>query len=171
MKIKKYVAYFLYKYFAVHLPVSYEFGGKIAKKIRGALIRLMLSECGKNINIERGAVFSSKCTIGDNSGIGVRARLGVVYIGNNVLMGEDCVIVTRNHNYINRNELVLNQGYENDRPVQIGDDVWIGHRVIICPGVKIATGTVVGAGSVVTKDTEPYSVVAGNPARIIKYRL
>ncbi len=52
----------------------------------------------------------------------------------------------------------------------IGNDVWIGHRVIILPGVHIADGTVIGAGAIVTKNTEPYSVVGGNPAHVIKYR-
>ena len=50
------------------------------------------------------------------------------------------------------------------------DDVWIGFGAIICSGVTINQGTVIGAGSVVTKDTPPYSIVCGNPAKVIKYR-
>ena len=52
----------------------------------------------------------------------------------------------------------------------IGNDVWIGSRVIIMQGLRIGTGAVIGAGSVVTKDVPPYAIVAGCPARIIKYR-
>ena len=52
----------------------------------------------------------------------------------------------------------------------IGNDVWIGQRVIILPGVRIGDGVIIGAGAVVTKDVPDYAVVAGNPARIIKYR-
>lgn len=52
----------------------------------------------------------------------------------------------------------------------IGNDVWIGSRVILKQGVVIGTGAVIGAGSVVTKDVPPYSIMAGNPARIIRYR-
>ena len=52
----------------------------------------------------------------------------------------------------------------------IGDDVWIGRRAIIMPGVQIATGTVIGAGAVVTKDTEAFSIVGGVPAKAIGYR-
>ncbi|TCB59732.1 CatB-related O-acetyltransferase [Acinetobacter terrae] len=52
----------------------------------------------------------------------------------------------------------------------IGHDVWIGNRVIIKSGVKVGTGAVIGAGSVVTKDIPDYAVVAGNPAKIIRYR-
>lgn len=56
------------------------------------------------------------------------------------------------------------------RIVSIGNDVWIGRNAIILPGVNVSDGAVVGAGSVVTKDVPPYAVVAGNPARVLKYR-
>lgn len=55
-------------------------------------------------------------------------------------------------------------------PIQIGNDVWIGDSVIIPTGVKIGHGAVIGAGAVVTKDVAPYAIVAGVPARVIKYR-
>lgn len=54
--------------------------------------------------------------------------------------------------------------------VVIGNDVWIGMRVIIMPGVTIGNGVVIGAGAVVTKDVPDYAVVGGVPARIIKFR-
>lgn len=57
-----------------------------------------------------------------------------------------------------------------DRPTVIENDVWIGAKAIIMKGVKIETGAVVGAGSIVTKDVPPYAIVVGNPAKIIKYR-
>ena len=56
------------------------------------------------------------------------------------------------------------------KPIVIGDDVWIGACAIILKGVTINNGAVIAAGAVVTKDVEPYAIVAGNPARIIKYR-
>jgi acetyltransferase-like isoleucine patch superfamily enzyme len=59
---------------------------------------------------------------------------------------------------------------ENVQPVEIGNDVWIGHAAIIMDGLKVGDGAVIGAGAVVTKDVEPYAVVAGVPAKIIKYR-
>lgn len=170
MRILKVIAYGFYKYIATKLPISYEFGGKIGKFFRNGCTKILLNKCGNNINVEKGAIFSMKCTIGDNSGIGVRAHLGEVHIGNNVLMGNDCVIVTRNHGFILKNELIREQGYTKDSPVFIGDDVWIGHRVTILPGVHIANGTVIGAGAVVTKDTIPYSVIGGNPAKVLSVR-
>ncbi len=54
--------------------------------------------------------------------------------------------------------------------IQIGDDVWIGANAIICSGVNIGQGAIIAAGAVVTKDVEPYAIVGGNPAKLIKYR-
>jgi acetyltransferase-like isoleucine patch superfamily enzyme len=54
--------------------------------------------------------------------------------------------------------------------IVVGDDVWIGTNAIVCSGVKIGQGAVVAAGAVVTKDVEPYAIVGGNPAKVIKYR-
>ena len=59
---------------------------------------------------------------------------------------------------------------KDDLGVFIEDDVWVGTRAVILHGVTIGRGSIVGAGSVVTKSVPPYAVVAGNPARIIKYR-
>lgn len=170
MNIKKILAYGFYKYIAKQLPISYEIGGTLGKYLRYKCAKVLLEQCGKNINIEKGAIFSSKSSIGDNSGIGVRAHLGEVHIGNDVLMGEECIIVTQNHGFLRKDVLVREQGYGEEKPVYIGNDVWIGHRVTILPGVHIADGTVIGAGSVVAKDTEPYTVIGGNPAKIIKKR-
>ncbi|GLQ81463.1 hypothetical protein GCM10007881_49840 [Mesorhizobium huakuii] len=57
-----------------------------------------------------------------------------------------------------------------DGPTEIGNDVWIGLRAVIMPGIRIGDGAVVGAGSIVTKDVAPYAIVAGNPARFIRSR-
>lgn len=65
---------------------------------------------------------------------------------------------------------MIEQGVTQERPVYIGDDVWIGSRVTILPGVKIGQGAVIGAGAVVTHDVQDYSIVAGNPATIIRKR-
>lgn len=52
----------------------------------------------------------------------------------------------------------------------MGDDVWIGENAIVCSGVTIGQGAIVAAGAIVTKDIEPYAIVGGNPAKVIKYR-
>ena len=86
------------------------------------------------------------------------------------MMGPDCIIYTRNHKIDDVTVPMNTQGNAEEKPVTIGDDVWIGGRVIILPGVKIGSHSVVGAGSVVTKDVPEWSIAAGNPATVKKYR-
>jgi len=132
----------------------------------------MFRKCGKNVNVERGAWFGYNLEIGDNSGIGVNAQLytaGGIVIGDNVMMGPDVVILTQNHRYDDITRPMREQGYER-APVIIEDDVWIGTRVIVLPGVRIGQGSIIAAGAVVTRDIPPFSVVGGNPAKVIKKR-
>lgn len=91
-------------------------------------------------------------------------------IGRDVMMGPDCVVLTRNHRHDRVDVPMIEQGYEDYRPVTIEDDVWIGRRVTILPGVNVGAHSILSAGAVVTKDVEPYSVVGGVPARLIKKR-
>ena len=161
---------FLYFFFS-HLPVSWSRVNVGQKALRGFCGKLILAKCGKNVNIEKGAQFSSTSELGDNSGIGVNARMsGKVIIGSNVMMGENVTIIVRNHAF-GRTDVPMNQqGFEEERPVIIGDDVWIGTNVTILPDVKIGNGAIIGAGSVVTKDVADYCIVGGNPAKVIKSR-
>ena len=154
-----------------HLPPSTKFGGKLFKKMRAFAAKGFVRKCGKNVNIEHGASISSKLSIGDNSGIGIDCICGgELTIGNDVMMGPECVIISRNHEFSDTTIPMRLQGYKEDEPCVIGDDVWIGRRVMIMPGVTIGNGVVIAAGAVVTKDVPDYAIVGGVPARIIKYR-
>ena len=93
-----------------------------------------------------------------------------IKIGNDVMMGPDIYIPANNHNFDRIDIPMRIQGTSNSKPVIIEDDCWIGARVIITPGKRICKGAIVGAGSVVTRSVENYSVVGGNPARIIRNR-
>ena len=86
------------------------------------------------------------------------------------MMGTDCVIITRSHRHDRTDIPMMDQGFEEERPVFVGNDVWLGDRGIILPGVHIGDGCIIGAGSVVTRDIPPYSVAAGIPAKVIKDR-
>lgn len=170
-KWKRKLGAVLYYGLASHLPPSYSFGGKWGKALRGFCGRLMLAQCGTGVNIEHGARFSPKVTLGDRSGIGVHAKLyGACHIGRCVMMGEDVTIIHRNHRHDRTDIPMMDQGFEPERPVTIGDDVWIGDRVVILPGVNVGNGAIVGAGAVVTRDVPDYAIVVGVPARVIGSR-
>ena len=116
-------------------------------------------------------MFGYDLEIGDYSGLGLNARLdgpGIV-IGNNVLMGPDAVILTGNHKHDDITMPIQAQGIET-APVIIEDDVWIGTRVIILPGIRIGKSSIIGAGAVVSKDVPPFSIAVGNPARVVRKR-
>ena len=82
----------------------------------------------------------------------------------------DVIIQSTNHLFDSRLTPMRLQGKTEDDPIVIGDDVWIGARAIILPGVHIGRGAIVSAGAVVTDDVPEYAIVAGNPARVIKQR-
>ena len=125
------------------------------------------------MNIERRADFRTgkQITIGDNSRLGENCKLvGKVTIGKNVIMGPNCILWTRNHAFDRMDIPMLEQGFYDEQPIVIGDDVWIGGMITILPGFTIGEGSIVGACAVVTKDVPEYAIVVGNPARLIKSR-
>ena len=103
-----------------------------------------------------------------NRNVNVVAR-DCIKIGNHVIIGPNTIINSGSHNYSERECLIRDQGHKT-APIIIGDDVFIGGNVFVLPGVTIGEGAVVGAGAVVTRNVEPYTVVAGVPARPIKRR-
>lgn len=113
----------------------------------------------------------STISIGSNVFINRRAYFsGCITIGNNVLFGPDVFITSGDHEYREVGKLINSQGRVMPRKVVVEDDVWIGAKVCILAGVRIGQGAVIGAGSVVTKDIEPYTICVGNPCRKIKDR-
>jgi len=87
------------------------------------------------------------------------------------MTGAELLIFTSNHRTDRLDIPMGGQGMTESRTVVIGNDVWIGARVIILPGVHIGNGAVIGAGAVVTKDVPDYEIWGGNPARFLKSRL
>ncbi|HEM7854024.1 acyltransferase [Burkholderia seminalis] len=123
---------------------------------------------GRDSSIAMGCfVTGYHISIGDNTVVNRYTYLDgrvPLTIGNNVNISHYTLIQTLTHDPQNPDFVCL------CKPVVIEDHVWIGARAIISPGVRIGEGAVVGAGSVVTRDVEPYTIVAGNPARFIKER-
>lgn len=163
----------IYYCFARYLPGSDSRFGRWARPLRCCVTKSLFKHAGRNINIEKGAYFGdgSQIEIGDNSGIGINCQVcGPVKIGDNIMMGPEVIILTVSHKYDRLDIPMLEQGHKEPEPVTIGDDVWIGTRAIILPGISIGKGAIVGAAAVVTKDVPEYAIVCGNPAKIIKSR-
>ncbi|MFT4805607.1 MAG: acetyltransferase-like isoleucine patch superfamily enzyme [Psychroserpens sp.] len=93
---------------------------------------------------------------------------GTITIGNDVLFGHNCMVLTGKHDYLSGDSEMLRNEVPQGRNIVIGDGVWIASGAMILGGVTIGDHSVVMAGAVVTKSVEPYSVVAGIPARVVK---
>jgi len=163
----------LYYFFGKNLPSTSMPFGEISNAIRRVLCTRIFLKAGKSIVIKKGAYFGtgSNIIIGDYSQIGENARIANdTTIGENVMMGFDVVVLSVRHRDDILDIPLINQEYFHNAPVTIMDDCWIGARSILMPGVTIGEGSIVGAGSVVTKNVEPYSVYGGIPAKKIKDR-
>ncbi|WP_445432628.1 acyltransferase [Chryseobacterium indoltheticum] len=173
--VKQFTALIIYKLFLVWLASSTTpIIGKICRKLRYSCCRHIFLYCGKNVNIERGANFGSgfRLRIGDNSGIGVNCTVpGNIVIGKNVMMGPECYILSTNHSFDRIDVPMIEQGNTFQLDTIIEDDVWIGRQVIFTPGRIVKKGSIIAAGCVLSKNFSEYSIIGGNPSRIIKTRI
>lgn len=170
--IVKFFSLILYYSFAQFLPASTNSYFRWCRSIRRFCVKRCFEFCGKDVNVEKGAKFGTGTGIhiGDGSGIGVNCSIhGPLTIGTDVMMGPEVVILTNSHKY-NRVDVPMNKQGSFIEPVVIGNDVWIGTRAIILPGVRIGNGVIIGAGAIVTKDVPDYAVMGGVPAKIIRFR-
>lgn len=113
------------------------------------------TDCGKNLHIGKRVFINEGCHFQDHGG---------VVIGDDVFIGPQTIITTLNHDMDAEHRSSLFP-----RPVHVGNRVWLGARVTICPGVTIGEGSIVAAGAVVTKNVPPETIVAGVPARVVRY--
>ncbi len=120
------------------------------------------------IKVNNGVIkIGENCTI--NSFCFIYADKGGLEIGNNVLMGPGVGVFGSNYECNDVNKPIIDQGIIS-RGIKIEDDVWIGSNSTILDGVTIGRGSIIGAGSVVTKDIPPFSSAFGVPAKVIKKR-
>lgn len=172
----KVVYRFLYYAFAKHLPKSTTpIIGKIASGLRRFCCVRLFAASGDRLNVEQGAYFGS----GKDVHIGTLVGLGknftmhncILTIGDNVMMGEEVMIIGGGHRFERLDIPMGEQGAKEKTALQIESDVWIGARALILPGCsRIGKGAIIGAGSVVTKDVPDFAIVGGNPAKVIRYR-
>ena len=132
------------------------------------LTRVLKIQLGDNTSISRNVfITGNRIKIGSNTVINRQVYLdgrASLTIGNNVNVSHQVLIQTLTHDHQNPYFIAV------EKPVIIEDDVWIGARAIICPGVTIGRGAVIGIGSVVTKNVDPFSIVGGVPAKKIGTR-
>ena len=132
-------------------------------------------KAGKNTTVSGNCMLAhpENIVIGDgcilNGGRIFASPNAKIIIGDNCLISYEVHMRTDAHNYEDRNIIMKDQGMR-EADIVIGNDVWIGYGAQVMSGVKMADVSVLGAGSVLTRDTEPYGVYGGVPARLIKYR-
>ena len=116
---------------------------------------------GDRIELGDRVTFNFGCFVNGFGGL-------VFHDGANI--GPYCMLHTANHNFDDPSRPVVDQGWEDVGPMHIGRNSWIGMGSVVLPGVTIGEGCVVGAGSVVTRDLDPFTIAVGNPAKAIKSR-
>lgn len=126
-------------------------------------------------SMHNGVKYSPYLKIGDNVSINFDCHIGCIdkiEIGNNVLLASRVFITDHFHGLTNtRDDLKIppSQRFLSTKgSIVIEDDVWIGEGAVVMPGVRIGKGAIIGANAVVTKDIQPYTIVAGVPARVVK---
>lgn len=179
---------YLYSIYIEKTIVSRSFTKKYAKFGKGSVMQTPmlydnnrnLISIGENTTILKGSRIqlyphlvkeTPHIVIGDNCYLGFNLTLlagADIVIGNEVLFASNILISSENHGIDPESEIPYMDQPLDVKPVTIEDGCWLGERVCVLPGVTIGKKSIVGAGSIVTKSVPPYSIVAGNPARVIK---
>jgi len=151
---------------------------RLVKRLFMMLLRYRFYNCGGNVIFDVMDIFSySTISIGNDVFIGSGAKFSAsqssITIGNKIMFGPNVTIMGGDHNIGVVGSYMFDVKEklpENDLPIIIKDDVWVGCNVTILKGVTIGQGSIIAAGSVVIKSVEPYSIVGGVPAKKISQR-
>jgi maltose O-acetyltransferase len=149
--------------------------GQLGICLRSRLLTKHFGACGTNAIIDQNFKIDNPkgLFIGDHfrcNAYGYMNAGGIIQIGNYVLIGPSVKIWSINHIFDRCDIPIVEQGWEKKKVV-IDDNVWIGANCLILPGVHIKEGSVICGGTVLTKSFPPYSIVAGNPGRLLRTRL
>lgn len=152
------------------LAAAYNATSDRQRPLRRRLLEQLLGSVGEDTQIRTPlhVDYGSHITIGSHCfvNVGLMALdVAPITIGDHVQIGPNVQLLTPTHPL---EAGPRRDGWESAEPITLGDNVWLGGGVIVCPGVTIGANTVVGAGSVVTKDLPADVVAVGNPARVIK---
>lgn len=163
----------LYYIIAAKLPSSYFPLGHFFNSVRIKLVKRFISGVGSNVKVQRGVRFGNGkfISIGSHCEINENVYIQRAVIGSYVMIAPNVAILGASHKFDSIEVPMILQGVDKVISPIIEDDVWIGRNVVIMPGVKIGKGSIIGAGAVVTKDVNPYSIMGGIPAKVIKSRI
>ena len=163
----------IYYLFIQKLPHSRLWGGFNTLRIWYMSKVLKIMPFDRNSKFENGVYISDakQLRIGNYVRINENSFLrGAITIGDYCMIAPNVSIYTRTHVYDNPDIPVVLSGEIDFKEVILEEDVWIGRNVVILPGIHIGKGSIIGANSVVTKNIEPYSIVGGVPAKLIRKR-
>jgi len=184
---------------SIYVDSIASFPGGVGYKLRARVYRKMLASCGRNVAFGPGVeVFGAEnITLGDNvsffrlcrlaahnggsivmgSNISINTNTtiaaadgGRIVIGNYVMIAQNVVLRASDHGHDRIDIPMMQQGHTGGEII-IEDDVWVGANAVITRNVRIGAHSIIAAGAVVTKDVDPYSVVGGVPARLIRQRV
>ncbi|MFJ8073908.1 sugar O-acetyltransferase [Streptomyces sp. NPDC096176] len=152
------------------LCAAYNANGGAAPADRATILGELLGSLGKDVRIRPPfqCDYGYHISIGDRTFVNFNAVFldaAPITIGADVQIGPGVQLLTPTHEMDTERRRA---GWERAAPITIGDNVWLGGGVIVCPGVAIGANTVVGAGSVVTRDLPPGVLAVGNPARVVR---
>lgn len=153
------------------LKLIFKFKNKIRQTYWSIRVRRQCKSYSGQVKANYRTQVTRNTVLGDNvnfNGLDISGG-GVVVIGNNFHSGPDCIFITQYHNYDKGSAIPYDDTYIY-KDILIGDNVWLGSRIIVLGGVEIGEGAVIQAGSVVAKSIPPYAIAGGHPAKIFKYR-
>jgi acetyltransferase-like isoleucine patch superfamily enzyme len=158
-----------------------QIGVKVGKNVQfkvGSMIDVwqvgIPGEIGNNVSIGENTMISGGVKIGNNTSINSNVSI-VASPPNNIIIGCDCLIAQNvvirsdDHRFDDVNKLIREQGRAGS-DITIENDCWVGANAVVLKGVHLGAHSIVGAGAIVTKSFPPYSVIVGNPAKLMKLR-
>ncbi len=183
--------------FQIYISIVSSIPTEIGIRLRAVAYRFLFKKCGRNLRVDSGVTIlgfenislgdnisimknsyiyahdGGELTIGDNFTLNSNSQLGAsfgkIIIGNDCAIAPNCLLRASNHRFDNPDIPFRKQGHTYGEII-LEDDIWIASNSVITADTKIGRGSIIGAGSIVTKNIEPFSIVGGVPAKLIRKR-
>ncbi len=183
--------------FQIYISITSSIPTEIGIRLRAVAYRPLFKKCGRNLRVDSGVTIlgfenislgdnisimknsyiyahdGGELTIGDNFTLNSNSQLGAsfgkIIIGSDCAIAPNCILRASNHRFDNPDIPFRKQGHTYGEII-LEDDIWIASNCVITPDTVIGRSSIIGAGSVITKDIEPYSIVGGVPAKLIRKR-